>query len=218
MPCGGPARHSLSGSFFFCVRRNGAVNQVGVAVGAGHFGVLEHCVRGLSSRAGRLDGRERVATQTGSVILGPHGIAHILLQFGAPGVPYLRIVEVLRHHRDHVVDARRNVDPCLDEPIGLRDVTVPAAWTNAGMVAHVRRAQIVRVGCHARHHVTASAEFLGRGMLIDFDRSDNRPGAGKTTDDKSRNDELPFADLQRFLPVIDRAAPVQQISSLGYAS
>jgi len=55
-------------------------------------------------------------------------------------------------------------------------------------------------------------------MLIDFDRSDNRPGAGNTTDDKSRNDELPFADLQRFLPVIDRPAPVQQISSLGYAS
>jgi hypothetical protein len=48
-------------------------------------------------------------------------------------------------------------------------------------------------------------------VLIDLERRDKCAGAGKTTDDKGRDDVLPFADLQRFLPVIDRDAPVQQI-------
>jgi hypothetical protein len=60
---------------------------------------------------------------------------------------------------------------------------------------------------------TTGAELLGRSVLINFERRDKCAGAGKTTNDKGRDDVLPLADLQRYLPVVDRDAPVQQISS-----
>jgi len=185
------------------------VNQISVAVDAGHLAFGQRCMDHLSGLAGWLDARRGVTALARHVALRSHGVVHFLRELAAASIPCFVVVEVGRHLLDNIANASFDVGIGLHEPIVHRNVALATARPDTRAVADMRRLEVVRVGRRigmwvgrTAMVVAGRAELIGRCVFVDLYRSDRRTGTDEGAPNQDQ-DEAPRDGFERQISAED---------------
>lgn len=129
------------------------MRQIEMTIDAGHSSLADKLMRGLSALACGLDRAGVVAAPAGHAVLAAHLLTDGMGELNSSLLPQGGVAVVMCLLSNDVLEPFGRMRIGLSEPICCRDVTIAAAWPDAGRIVAMSGPCELRFGCDMRHAV-----------------------------------------------------------------